>query len=110
MAEREPAFYASGGKMTISLSTISALLILLGLIALLAVAFGLGRWSAQSGQSGTPQGAQVASLKDAPPGIVPVPRPVPGQPRGASAGAIPDDAHRPSGSKSGSKALARPSW
>lgn len=100
MAEREPAFYASGGKMTISLSTISALLILLGLIALLAVAFGLGRWSvraARAGESGAEQGAQVAGLEDAPPGVLPVPRPVPGQPRAASVDAIPDDAHRPSG-------------
>lgn len=101
MTERQPAFYTSGDKMTISLSTISALLILLGLIALLAAAFGLGRWSvraARAGEGGAAQGAQVAGLEDAPPGVVPVPRPVPGQPPGASVDAIiPDDADRPSG-------------
>ena len=95
--EREPAFYTSGDKMTISLSTISALLVLLGLIALLAVAFGLGRWSVRAGQSRPEPGAQVASLDEAPPGVVPVPRPVPGQPRAVSVDAIPDDAYRPSG-------------
>ena len=101
MAEREPAFYTSGDRMTISLSTISALLILLGLIALLAVAFGLGRWSVRAAEAGESsalaQGEQVANLEDAPSGIVPVPRPGPAQPPGASADIIPDDAHRPSG-------------
>ena len=97
-AEREPVLSTSGGRLRISLSSIAALLILLGLIALMAVAFALGRVSVRAARGeaiDAPRKSDVPSLGDAPPGFTPLPGGSRGRRRRLSAVVIGDDAYRP---------------